>query len=117
MIIEIKQRFSGAVLFALETKSLKLCVQAAVEQKISLSEADLRGADLRGADLSEADLRGADLSMADLSMADLSRADLRGADLSRAKWDIPPASAEQAIQNLDQVAAIILDDSKRLNMS
>jgi hypothetical protein len=112
VIFEIKHRFSDAVLFAFETKSLKLCVQAAVEQKASLRGAYLRGADLSGAYLSGADLRGADLRGADLRGADL-----RGADLRGAEWDIPPASDEQAVKNLDQVAAIILDDAKRLNMS
>lgn len=42
-------RFNGTVLFSLETDSLKLCVQVAVEQKISLCGADLRGASLSGA--------------------------------------------------------------------
>ena len=40
---EIKSRWNGDVLFSLETKSLKLCIEAAVK-----SGADLRGADLRG---------------------------------------------------------------------
>lgn len=37
MLIEIKHRFTGAVLFPLECGSLKLCVEAAVK-----SRADLR---------------------------------------------------------------------------
>ena len=51
MNFEIKHRFSGAVLFALETESLKLCVEAAVNVCANLRGADLRGADLMGADL------------------------------------------------------------------
>jgi hypothetical protein len=66
MNIEIKNRFTGAVIFAGEYRSLKLAVIAAVEKKTYLRDADLRGADLRGADLSGADLSGADLSGADL---------------------------------------------------
>jgi hypothetical protein len=31
MLYEIRHRFSGAILFSLETTSLKLCVEAAVE--------------------------------------------------------------------------------------
>ncbi len=77
MIFEIKHRFSGAVLFKLETASLKLCVQAAVKEKASLSEAYLSGA----------------------------------------IFDIPPASDEQAVKNLDQVRGLILEDKKLLNMS
>jgi len=85
-LIEIKHRFTGAVLFALETESLKLCLQAAVKSRAYLYGAYLRGADLSGADLYGADLSGADLSGANLyganlSGANLSGANLRGADL------------------------------------
>ena len=55
MLFEIKHRFSGKVLFKLETKTLRLCVEAAVVGRA----ADLSGAYLRGANLSEAYLRGA----------------------------------------------------------
>ena len=75
MKFEIKSHYTGSVLFALETESLKLCVEGAMK-----SRANLSGADLSGANLSRANLSGADLSRADLS-----RADLSGADLSRAK--------------------------------
>ena len=77
---EIKHRYSGAVLFEMETESIKLCLEAAVKSEADLSEAHLRGAHLRWANLSEADL-----SEANLSGADLSRAYLRGAHLSGAK--------------------------------
>jgi len=80
-LFDIKHRFSGEVLFKLETESLKLCVEAAVKGRTDLCDADLRDADLRGADLRDADLRGADLCGADLCGADLRDADLRGADL------------------------------------
>jgi hypothetical protein len=53
MKFEIKHRFTGAVLFALETRSMKLCVEAAIK-----SNADLRDADLSGADLCGVNLRG-----------------------------------------------------------
>ena len=61
MKFEIKHRWTGAVLFSLETDSLKLCVQAALKAKADLRGADLRGADLWGANLREANLWGADL--------------------------------------------------------
>ena len=77
MKFEIKHRFSGAVLFALETESLKLCVEAAVK-----SRANLGGSDLRGSDLSGSDLRGSDLSGSDLSYSNLIYSNLRGANLS-----------------------------------
>ena len=59
MLYEIKHRFTGTVLFSLETESLKLCVQAAVKAEAYLLGADLLGADLGGADLGGADLGGA----------------------------------------------------------
>ena len=86
MKFEIKQRFTGAVLFSLECEGFKVCVEAAVKAKTNMSHSNLRnsdlsGADLSGADLSYSDLRGSDLSGADLSYSDLSYSNLRGADL------------------------------------
>ena len=84
MKFEIKSWVNGAVLFAIETDSWKLAVEAAVKSRADLSRADLSGANLYGADLSRAYLSGANLSGADLSRAYLSGADLSGADLSGA---------------------------------
>jgi len=132
MNFEIKHWASSKVLFALETKSMKLCLEAAVESGANLRDADLRGADLsganlRGADLSGANLRDADLSGAHLRGADLSGAHLRGAylrgaDLSRAYLSgadgepIKRATPEESVANLDKVREIILDNEERLNM-
>jgi hypothetical protein len=80
MKFEIKNRWSGELIFSVEADNWKVAIAAAIGAK-----ADLRGADLRGADLSGANLRGADLSGADLRGADLSGADLSGANLSGAK--------------------------------
>ena len=44
MKFEIKSRFDGSLLFALETESMKLCVEAAVKQGAYLQGADLRSA-------------------------------------------------------------------------
>jgi hypothetical protein len=85
MLFEIKHHFNGRVLFSLETKSLKLCVEAAIKGGADLRGADLRGADLSSANLSSADLSSADLSSANLSSANLSSANLSSADLSSAK--------------------------------
>jgi len=86
MKFEIKNRWDGKLIFKLECKSLKICLEEAIKAKADLGEADLRGADLCGADLGDADLRGADLRDAYLHGAylrgaDLGGADLRGADL------------------------------------
>lgn len=59
--IEIKARWSGAVLFSLETESVKLCVEAAVKGGANLRSADLCSADLRGANLSSAKVDGFNL--------------------------------------------------------
>ena len=66
MKIEIKNRWTGEVIYACEAGSMKLAVKAAIEAKANLSEANLREANLRGADLRGADLSGADLRGADL---------------------------------------------------
>ena len=89
MKYEIKQRFTGVVLFSLETESLKPCVEAAVKSKANLGganlvDADLGGANLGGADLGGADLVGANLRGANLGGANLGGADLWGADLGGA---------------------------------
>lgn len=55
MKFEIKNRFTNAIIFSLECKTLKICLEAAITEKADLSGADLSGADLRGADLSGAD--------------------------------------------------------------
>ena len=84
MLFEIKHRFSGEVVFKLETNSFKLCIEAAIKAGANLSGANLSGANLSGADLSEANLSEANLSIANLYGANLSGANLSGADLSEA---------------------------------
>lgn len=85
MKFEIKSRWGdGKVLFAAETQTLRLAVEAAVKSRVNLVGADLSGANLAGADLSRANLYVANLYRADLSGADLSRANFYGANLSGA---------------------------------
>ena len=81
MKFEIRSRWSGWVLFSLETESLKLAVEAGVKSGANLRAANLRGANLRGANLGAANLRGANLGAANLRGADLGGADLRAANL------------------------------------
>ena len=52
----INHRTSGAILFNLECRSLKICVEAAVKARANLAGADLADADLAGANLAGADL-------------------------------------------------------------
>ena len=75
MLIEIKSRRDGRVLFSGEFASVHDAVIAAGNAR-----ADLRGADLRGADLRGADLGGAYLGGADLRGADLGDTKIKGRD-------------------------------------
>ena len=79
MKFEIKSRFNGSILFAVEAESWRMAIELAIKARAYLTGAYLRDADLRGADLRDADLRGADLRDADLRDADLRDADLRDA--------------------------------------
>lgn len=60
-MIQIKHRYTEAVLFEAETETVKEAVAAA-----NLSGANLRWTDLSDADLQDADLRGADLRWTNL---------------------------------------------------
>ena len=80
---EIKNRFTGEVLFSCEVPEgmeSGMIARHAVETAIA-QDANLRGADLRGANLRDANLRGADLRDANLRDANLWDANLRDADL------------------------------------
>lgn len=82
MKFQIKNRFSGNVLFEAETDSLKLAVEMAVKQKTDLSGANLSGANLYEANLSGAYLRDCNLRYSNLSGSDLRGSDLRYSNLS-----------------------------------
>ncbi len=84
MYIQIKHRYTDAVLFEGEFASLREAALKAISDKADLSWANFSGANFSGADLSGANFSGADLSGADLSWANFSGADLSRADLSRA---------------------------------
>lgn len=81
-MIEIKHRFTGAVIWSGEVATVRDAVVACYNAGIPLSGAYLRGADLRGAILSGADLSGAYLRGAVLTGAVLTGADLTGAVLT-----------------------------------
>ena len=61
--IEIKNRFTGKILFEFETENntVKTTLLEAIKQGADLRGANLQGADLRGANLQGANLQGADL--------------------------------------------------------
>ncbi len=78
---EIKNRFTGTVLYSGDGETLRDVVVAAVNSGANLSRASLSGADLTDASLSGANLSGANLFAANLDAAYLRGADLGGADL------------------------------------
>ena len=84
--IEIKNRFTGKIIFEFETENntVKTTLLEAYLQRADLRGADLQGADLHGADLQGAYLRGADLQGAYLRGADLQGADLQGVKIKYA---------------------------------
>ena len=84
MKFEIKNRWSGQIIYQDEAESLKILVLAAIKTGANLQDANLSGANLSGANLSGANLRGANLSGANLQDANLQDAYLSGADLSSA---------------------------------
>jgi hypothetical protein len=136
-MIEIKNRWTGAIICTGETLKKAVLANLADLRGADLNVADLRGADLRGADLNVADLRGADLRGADLRGADLRganlrRADLLGADLNGADLrgadllgaDLNGADlrgAEIAWQSHDLIAEILKrssgDDTAKLKVA
>ena len=79
--IEIKNRFTGSVIW----KSTKTTFKDAVIEAVN-TNANLTRADLTHADLNHADLSGANLSGANLIDADLTHADLAGANLTACKY-------------------------------
>ena len=87
MEIEIKSRFTGWVLFSLETDSLKFALEAAVKQGANLKGANLEGANLEGAYLKGANLEGAYLKGAYLEGAYLKGAYLEAAYLEAANLE------------------------------
>jgi hypothetical protein len=89
MIFEIKNRFTGAVLFTCELPE-KIAAQSPAKQMgYAVKVANLAGANLAGANLADAYLADADLAGAYLAGANLAGADLADADLADA-LNLPP---------------------------
>ena len=81
--IEIKNRWTGSVLFEYEKENntIKDTIEKAVKEATCLEGACLKGADLGGAYLGGANLEGANLEGADLEGACLEGTNLEGAYL------------------------------------
>ena len=124
------KHWSGRVLFECDvpdTIASGLAMRHALEKAVSggcdlsgsdLSGSDLSGSNLRGSDLSDSDLSGSNLRGSDLSDSDLSGSNLRDSNLSGSDGNpLPRATSKQAIENLDKVREIVLDNEARLNMN
>ena len=83
-IIEIQNRWTGAVLYSGEHADVKGAIEAAVKADAYLADADLARANLTDAYLARANLTGANLAGADLADAHLSSVNLTGANLTGA---------------------------------
>ncbi len=84
MKIEIKNRWTGAVLYSGEAESVRELVEAANLADANLAGANLAGANLAGANLADAYLADANLAGANLADAYLADANLAGANLAGA---------------------------------
>ena len=94
-MIEIKHRYTGAVLCSFDVETTQEAVAQAIKQGIPLRNAYLQGAVIQGpcipgADLRWADLRGAFLQGETLRGANLRGADFQGADFQGEKIAIAP---------------------------
>jgi len=91
--LEIKNRFTGEVIFTSTKTTYKEAVEEAVSENVNLENANLRNTNLENVNLENANLRNADLKNTNLSNANLwntnlSNANLWNADLENADlWD------------------------------
>jgi hypothetical protein len=100
-VVEMKHRFTGAVLYTTEVddgdgRPVRTALLRAIAASADLSSANLSSADLSWANLSSANLSSANLSSANLSSANLSWANLSSANLSWANL----SSADLSSANL-----------------
>jgi uncharacterized protein YjbI with pentapeptide repeats len=85
MSIDLVHRYTGAVIYrAVDARTTKDAVEAAIEDCARLADVNLAGANLAGADLGGAYMPRANLAGADLTGAYLGRANLGGVNLARA---------------------------------
>lgn len=89
MKIEIKNRFTGAVIYEVEVEDIwtgRKAIELAVKSSISFSNADFSNANFSYANLIAADFSNADLNNANFDYAYLDNANLGGANLSRTRY-------------------------------
>ena len=69
-MIQIKNWITGKVIFEANVLSLRICVELAIKNSVSLNNAELNGAKLNYAKLNNAKLNGAKLNNAELIRVD-----------------------------------------------
>lgn len=80
-MFKIKNRVNGKVIFSTYAESIGEAVEKAIENKVSLRLAKLRGADLSGRNLSYGDFQYADLTYANLNYCKVKETNFKGAIL------------------------------------
>ena len=85
-LIEIKNRYTGEVIFSheCENNTMKITVELAVKENANLEGANLGNAYLEKANLENANLENANLENANLEKANLEKANLENANLENA---------------------------------
>ena len=81
---QIKNRWTGNILFEYESQTLKETVVKAIKSGANLSDADLRDADLRGAHLRDSDLTDSTLSAPHIHDHDIPAVQLSDQDIPHA---------------------------------
>ena len=110
MKFEIKNCFTGSIIYQDEAESFRALILAAIKSGADLSGANLSGANLYGADLYGANLSGADLYGANLSGANLYRANLYRANLSGANLSGANLSGANNVSDLSAAQLSILPE-------
>ena len=109
--IEIKNRWTGSVLFEYEKENntLKETLEKAIEEGANLEGANLKGANLKGTNLKGANLKGTNLEGTNLEGTNLEGANLEGASLEGAylrgayliMWDNIEPNIKEIIENIE----------------
>jgi uncharacterized protein YjbI with pentapeptide repeats len=114
----IKSAVADTILYAGNFRNFTQCIEAAVQNNISLQGADLRQANLLNAELDGGDFNNADFTGANLCGANLSEANLRKANFNKTilhgtvlcESDLTAATFKGALFGATEIAGAILQD-------
>jgi len=118
MKVEIKHRWSGAVLYTADVPDdtpsglqMRVALEKATAARANLAGANLTGANLTGANLADANLAGAYLAGAYLAGAYLTGANLADANLAGATWRSGVVINKRPIQVFGLLWSVTILDS------